>query len=346
MTTKEESEGYPFLYASSSRGRSHIGSVVHESTSKARVDVGINDDEIASWLDLPNLNFVMNVCFMLPLYFREREITVSSSSNQIAEYEMQPALAKSCDVHAIRYSSWNLKKKQRMDTPANDASVDVIVPITVDDRALAQNEYFVVEIRHKTLGVLLNKRYYEADLPTDASQAEASLWKVFRLFETSTSLRPYLLGVKERQEPASSWLFGLLGFNVVCLAFKNISERMLDTSGKERGSCDLIVQDPESGAILVVDDTQSRPDDKKIDAIRGTARFITEQTGIPLTPVILAGEECNTIKRTLQSDAVRVIDRADVNGIVDLIEKGDVKRARDLLIGLVQKPPPYVNPFG
>jgi hypothetical protein len=121
---------------------------------------------------------------------------------------------------------------------------------------------------------------------------------------------------------------------------------MLDTSGKERGSCDLIVQDPESGAILVVDDTQSRPDDKKIDAIRGTARFITEQTGIPLTPVILAGEECNTIKRTLQSDAVRVIDRADVNGIVDLIEKGDVKRARDLLIGLVQKPPPYVNPFG
>ena len=124
-----------------------------------------------------------------------------------------------------------------------------------------------------------------------------------------------------------TWLFTHLGFRAFEMEGTRFKE-FIEPDGSKR-EVDMILYDEESRRIYIVDFTIRVPDHRKIDNIVNVKDSL-KRRGIYAIPVIITSDSAQETKKNVHE--VRVLDREDLEKIIDCLSRGLIKEARKIII--------------
>jgi hypothetical protein len=137
--------------------------------------------------------------------------------------------------------------------------------------------------------------------------------------------------IDTKYQQSVSLLLSLLNFPTVNLgSFGNEGEQIKD-SKVQSYSCDIISFVNEINSCLVIDCTLSVPTEEKINRIYNTTSYLGEKLSTKLIPVIISAARVPS-RDTATTAKVRVIDKSELNNIVELIDSEDIMEARKQFI--------------
>lgn len=130
-----------------------------------------------------------------------------------------------------------------------------------------------------------------------------------------------------KYQQSISLLLTLLNFPTVNLgSFGNEGEQIKD-SRVQSFSCDIISFVSQINSCLIIDCTLSVPTEEKINRIHNTTSYLEEKLSAKLIPVIISAARVPS-KHTATTAKVRVIDKLELNNLVDLVNSGDITEAQ------------------
>lgn len=119
------------------------------------------------------------------------------------------------------------------------------------------------------------------------------------------------------------WLLSMLGFQMVELegtAYKTLKEE----NGTRR-EIDVLMCDPQTKAMYIIDVTLRSPPDEKIDDV-ANLQLTLRRRGIFAEPIIVVGEYAAEKKKNTRN--VKILDSEDLQFIIDELRRGIIEEAK------------------
>jgi hypothetical protein len=122
------------------------------------------------------------------------------------------------------------------------------------------------------------------------------------------------------------WLLSMLGFQLVEL--EGTAYKTLEEENGTRREIDVLMCDPQTKAMYIIDTTLRSPSDEKIDDVVNLQRLLRRR-GIFVEPVIVVGEYAAEKKRNTPN--VKILDSEDLQSIIDSLRRGNIEEAKKIL---------------
>jgi hypothetical protein len=122
------------------------------------------------------------------------------------------------------------------------------------------------------------------------------------------------------------WLFSILGFQVAELEGTN-HKILREENGTQR-EVDVLMCDPQTKKLYVIDVTLRSPEDKKIDDI-ANLKLSLQRRGVFVEPMIVVGELATEKKRNVRN--IKILDYEDLQNILEALRRGEAEEAKRLI---------------
>jgi hypothetical protein len=122
---------------------------------------------------------------------------------------------------------------------------------------------------------------------------------------------------------AIAWLLSMLGFQVVELEGTNY--KFIEEVNGTKREIDILVHDPRTGKMYVVDLTLRSPPDEKIDDV-ANLQLLLHRKGVFVESMIIVGEYATAKKRNIRN--VKILDLEDLQAIINSLIGGNLEEAR------------------
>jgi hypothetical protein len=159
-----------------------------------------------------------------------------------------------------------------------------------------------------------------------------SLYSGFKSFKAFDYLKSGFEDTKEQPQITSTiWLLSILNINSIPLGiYKRDGEQVQDNGKFLNYSVDILAQVDE--VFLVIDCTVTVPDSQKIDKILNTSKYLNYKTNQNYIPVIVSNQYTSSAKEQAIKNKVVLIDKNDIQEILDCLQKYDVDHVRNLFL--------------
>ena len=300
-------------------------------------------DELGlQWLMLPSVKgYMSNVIIDIPIYFLPLSLSLDSNSNMVKFSTIcHKALVSNLAVRL------NLKKQFAGKyvpvenyllslQPRSAEDIGEAVVIQSLECGLSRNDIVECIVTSK-VGILGEK----SELVEYLLQREilaGNFPKLVSQFIGLDELEALLRGDKEikgemRRRPTLSfqrtvaWLLSMLGFQVVELEGTNYKE--IEEADRTRREADMLLYDPETERMYVVDLTLRVPKDEKIDDI-ANLQLSLQRKGIFVEPMIIVRDYASETKKNRRH--VRIIDQEDLKTIINKLQIGNIQDAKKII---------------
>lgn len=159
-----------------------------------------------------------------------------------------------------------------------------------------------------------------------------SLYSGFRNFKAFDYLKSGFEEDKEQPQISSTiWLLSILNINSVPLGIIKRDGETIQENGKLLNySVDILAQADE--VFLAIDCTVTVPSNQKIDKILNSTKYLNKKTNQNYIPVIVSNQYTSSAKEDAIKNKVVIIDKNDIQEILDYLKKYDIDQVRKLFL--------------
>jgi hypothetical protein len=335
VCNEEEKRGFPYATVYSSYVSDVLNALRHE--------IGLKDNEVPiellkSYFESTNLGYSINSAIILPIYAKMNRRIEQPLNSVLSEAEVHQCLLEHVRFKLFKTDSGTLNKSRVFEPPGSQTSgiTKIEIPNMVGPVGATEEVKVVMEIPSLSYEDEIGNIGGELFMRKEAASVPDTLYPAFKLTGASEKFKSFLrsTGTKHEQEVSTSWLLSILGMRPIFLAYNDECEKVKE--GKmERGAADVLAFDDARSTLLVIDNTATAPAAQKIDKLRNTAKFIGEKVGQELTPVMITGVDCTSLKAALKGDKVRVVDSNDLNSILEYLDNNAIMEARNAFLAAI-----------
>jgi len=299
-------------------------------------------DELGlQWLMLPQLRvYTFSVTIDIPIYFIPLSLSLDGNTvkfDAISHRSLIPKLKLRLTLRRLfQRKEYVPIENYRLRFQTIPSSDDIVtVTITQPLKSALNHEDIIEVIVASKLGILckkvgtvnnlLQKEIIIGDFPKLLTQF-ISLDELEALIKREKIVG----GVVKRPElsfqRAIAWLLSILGFQVIELEGTRYKE-MTDIDGTRRET-DMLMFDPETKKMYVIDITLRVPKTDKIDDI-DNLQLALQRNGIFVKPFIITADYAGETKKNIRG--VKILDFEDLKNIINNIRLGNIKVAKMII---------------
>lgn len=286
---------------------------------------GLSDlnDLALSWFGNQRFDQLGSLVLIAPLYAKINSVQYVAPSTIEVNVKIHEKLTDRTVLWIIKKTGTNYQvityRECYKTTSAPSTLQEDFTYITFDYKFEGINTTDQIEIKlnHELLGNLSSEKYPISWLLTEITDP---FRKSFELFESSDKLLVNISKPKKSDdfEIAVSWLLQLFGFKTVHLT--SLGEKL--KSKVVRGSADILAYYSKDTKLFCIDCTVTSPPHDKIDKIKHTADFISEQIKLPVRPIIFSAINCEIAKEQGKQIDVLILDQQDIGRLLQIYQLG------------------------
>ena len=329
-------EGFPHLILGNAMDR--MPSQLLNVLGITKKDMGMKFEDLASFLDIEKIGSTYNVVMVFPLYLKSLDIAEIERKNIIAKFLVHKAIAGalSATIKRVRGTTTDVRQKYPLsDKVAKNIEdmIEVVLPMPVT--SVEPKDYLNFEIEHPVFDVVSANTIHAEEL-REILLLDDRLLSAFRAFEGANHFPADLFSGDEKYHvAATSWLFSLMGFNIIPIGLVNRSyENLVGPQGK-RYSADLVgFHEKFLYHPLIIDCTTGVPDAQKLDHIRNTAAQVHGIISQDVIPVIVSTQDCSVVKSEATARSILLLDKDIVQTCASHVLSGNRHAALSTILAI------------